>query len=568
MADGVMALDFKGRVIMFNSAAGHILGFEPEDVLGKTFAALFMLSSEDNDQFNQVILDAVYQQAVGLSSTVEFSRMDGSKVILSVNSSYLQGDNPEAGHKGVILVFSDITELKRLQARQEEDARKLGKAYQELEEKTGMLEKALKRVQVIKIFSFIAIIILFAGISLYYFQGDSLLDRAVSPESEPPAEGTEAINSAMVTSRPLSSSVSLSGTLKPLEEIVVTAPFDARIEDKFFSFGQVVNKGDVLILLDSSDLEIKLRQARSDFIKANQRYQELIDWDSGTEMTRARRGLTRARDTVQVNQSKLEEARLLFDKGVIPAHDVESAERQLKNAREDLQNAREELESVRKKADERNIELARMELKNARVNLENLEHQLKDKEIRAPVSGVVIQPVTKDDQKVSLEKGARISAGDTLLAVGNLNGMTVSTKVDEVDVRKISKGQPVEARGDAFPDITLNGEVSHISAQAEAGSGRQGSTFDVIVTFPEMDDESLEQIRVGMSADLEIIVYKNDNALMAPISHVRMIDGQPRVRLVKSNGEIVTREVETGITTMNAVEIKSGLEPGDKLAGW
>ncbi|MFN2268664.1 MAG: efflux RND transporter periplasmic adaptor subunit [Desulfonatronovibrio sp.] len=568
MADGVMALDFKGRIIMFNSAAGKILSIDPDKALEKPFALVFMDQAQSNDQFNQVVLDAVYQQDIGLTTTVDFVRGDGSTATLSITSSYLQGNGQNQDNNGVILVFSDVTEIKALQKKQEEDARKLGQAYQEMESKNDLLQKALKKVQVVRVASTIFIIGLFVGLGFYYFQGNALfkgLEKSANQES-PAVQGESEYHT--VSPAPLSSSVSLSGSLEPLEEIVVTAPFEAMITRRDFSFGQMVEQGDILLVLDSSDLEIKLRNARSDFIKSNQKLQDILNWDSGTEMTRARRSLSRARDTLGVNERKLEESELLFSKGIIPAQELDSAQRQKESSQEDVQSAQEELESVRKKADPENIELARMEMENARVNLANLERQMEGKNIIAPVSGVVIQPVSEEDKKLSLEKGSRINSGVSLFAVGDLSGVTVSTKVDEVDVRKLSLGQPVRARGDAFPGIILDGVISHISAQAVSSSGGQGANFDVRVTFSEVKEKVLDLIRVGMSADLEVVVYEKDDALLIPIPLVKMVRGTSMVRLVGSDNSIIEKEVDTGITTLRSVEIVSGVNPGDRLAGW
>lgn len=567
MADGVMVLDFKGRIIMFNSAAGRILGLRPEDVSGKPFAAVFLAAPEPNDEFNQVVLDAIYRKGIGLCATVEYARANDSGLTLSIRSSYLRSEG-EREDRGVVLVFSDITEIKALQTRQEEDARKLGQAYLDLEQKNDQLQSALKRVQVIRMTSTILIIALFAGIGLYYFQGDALLKSVHKVGHMQPTRTEPLAGVVTVEQRPLSSSISLSGLIAPLEEIVVTAPFDASIEERHFSFGQMVQKGGLLLSLDASDLEIKLRNARSEYIRNNQKYRELLQWDSGTEMTRARRSLARAKDTLEVNQRKLEESELLFEKGVIPAQELESSKRQAANSLEDVRAAEEELESVREKGGPENLKISKMDLENARVNLEVLEKQMSQKEVRAPVSGVVIRPVAADDKNVSLEKGARITTGMSLLAVGDMDGVIVKAKVDEIDVGKITPGQPVSATGDAFPGIRLQGTVSHISAQASSGTGQTGSNFDALVVFPDIDRKILQSIRVGMSADLEVVVYNRGDATVVPIRHVRVMRGVPTVRLLAADGTVSEKKVQTGITTLSHVEITSGVKPGDRLAGW
>ena len=67
MQEGVMTLDLKGKITMFNDAAAMILGLAQEAVIHQPFGMAFMMEMEGNDDFNQAILDAVYKSAVGRS---------------------------------------------------------------------------------------------------------------------------------------------------------------------------------------------------------------------------------------------------------------------------------------------------------------------------------------------------------------------------------------------------------------------------------------------------------------------------------------------------------------------
>jgi len=567
MADGVMALDFEGRISMFNAAAGEILGYNPEDVCGEPFAAIFLAAAEANDDFNQVVLDAIYRKGIGLATTVEYRRAPDTSLTLSIRSSYLKSDQSQED-RGIVLVFSDITEIKALQARQEENAHKLGQAYLNLEEKNQQLHGAIKRVRTIRTTATVLTIVLFLGLGFYSFQGGNLIKKIPLITDTAPSAAAGFVQQVTVEQHPLTSSISLSGQIAPLEEIIVTAPFDALIDKRHFSFGQLVEKGDLLLSLDTSELEVKLRNARGEYIRANRAHHELVNWDSGAEMTRVRRSLARAIDTLEVNQRKLTESQLLFEKGVIPAQELESASRQLANSQEDVKAAEEEIESTREKGGAENLLIAAMDRENARVNLEALEVQMSQQQVRAPVSGVVIRPSQADDKFLSLEQGARITTGMHLLAVGNMNGVMVTTKVDEIDVSRMTPGQPVRASGDAFPGVVLEGVISHISAQATTGSGQSGSSFDTLVVFPDLGQKTLESIRVGMSADLDVVVYDKQDAMVVPLSYVRVMRGVPTVRRFDDNGQIEEVPVQTGITTLSQVEILAGLKPGDRLAGW
>ena len=104
---------------------------------------------EGNDEFNQAILDAIYQSDVGRNITVEFKRKDNTIVTLSVTSSYLRSSETGSAERiGVIVVFSDVTEIKQLQDAEKELNQKLRDAYLEVEESNKNLKSALKKVQV------------------------------------------------------------------------------------------------------------------------------------------------------------------------------------------------------------------------------------------------------------------------------------------------------------------------------------------------------------------------------------------------------------------------------------
>lgn len=567
MKDGVMALNFQGKITLFNPAAAAILGLDAAFVREHTFAQVFIAAEQDNDDFNQMVLDAVTRKKVGQRKTVDFIRPDGRKMTLSLSSSWLHREE-EKESTGVVVVFSDITELTILQEQERENSRKLAKAYEEIEASNLRLTGLLKKVQMVRGFATAGIILFFVGLGYFYFQGFSNMSSSAK-EMRPAqmvSEGNQ--SSHTVSTSPVSSSISLSGRLQPIEEIMLTAPFDARILERRFSFGQVVEKGDLLLRLDTSETKIKLREAKSSYIKTLQNYEELISWEKSTEMARARRSLQRAESTLENNIRQLDESVLLFEKGIIPAQELNSAKQQVETSRMDLISSKEEMASTSKKASPENISIAKMELDNARIRLNELKSLISQAEVRAPVSGVVIQPVTEENKKQSLDQGARVQAGSALLALGDLSGLKVFSRVDEVEIGRLSLNQKVRANGDAFPGIMLDGYLSHISAQATSGNGMEAPGFEVQVTLPELSKDASSAIRVGMSADLEILVYNNPKALMVPLSLVRPMGDHAMVRIIKNDGSMEEKKVTTGITTLGFVEILSGLEPGDKLGEW
>ncbi len=109
MSEGLMIIGLDGKIDDMNKAAAEILCKDAEKVIGKPFAAVFF-EYEENDNFNQSILDAVYDVGVSHNNIVEYYTGERIKN-LSINSSYLlDGERKVA----VIAVISDMSELYEL----------------------------------------------------------------------------------------------------------------------------------------------------------------------------------------------------------------------------------------------------------------------------------------------------------------------------------------------------------------------------------------------------------------------------------------------------------------------
>ena len=106
LSEGIMVIGSDGVIEAINDAALEILEKKRSDVLGKTFAAAFF-TSEENDAFIQTVLDAVYERGRQQESYLPF-HVGGTEKQLRIMSSYLREGEEVIG---VILVISDITEL-------------------------------------------------------------------------------------------------------------------------------------------------------------------------------------------------------------------------------------------------------------------------------------------------------------------------------------------------------------------------------------------------------------------------------------------------------------------------
>ena len=116
MYGGVLVIDLEGSVVTMNAAAERILELSQDDIRARPFAELF-LDDRRNDDFCQAVLDAIYDRDKAHSGQVAYARGDHVRE-LRITTSFLM---EEAGglpvrKVGVIVVFTDVTDLCRAQA--------------------------------------------------------------------------------------------------------------------------------------------------------------------------------------------------------------------------------------------------------------------------------------------------------------------------------------------------------------------------------------------------------------------------------------------------------------------
>ena len=121
MEDGVLVLDTHGHILFINDRGRALLGIQPE--AGKTYASAFLTESAGgaNDRFHQFVLDAVYDKESTHSGEASYEGPEGQKHRFRLTSSFLRDEHGKQSI-GIVVVFSDITELERLNMQRRESS--------------------------------------------------------------------------------------------------------------------------------------------------------------------------------------------------------------------------------------------------------------------------------------------------------------------------------------------------------------------------------------------------------------------------------------------------------------
>ena len=146
-------------------------------------------------------------------------------------------------------------------------------------------------------------------------------------------------------------------------------------------------------------------------------------------------------------------------------------------------------------------------------NLKNQQERLEWTTIRAPMAGAVTLLEIEEGEIVTSGRSA-FSQSPPLMTIADLSKMVVKTFINEVDMERLQLDQDAEIKVDAFPRKKYKGRVAEISPS--------GEERDNIITFEVMVEVvgSPSELMPGMSADVDIITYKEKNVLLLPIDAI------------------------------------------------
>jgi HlyD family secretion protein len=171
----------------------------------------------------------------------------------------------------------------------------------------------------------------------------------------------------------------------------------------------------------------------------------------------------------------------------------------------------------------------------------------------------VISPFAGTVTEAHSLPGDQIGAGDVAFRLDNLSSLLVDVKVSEVDINRVSIGQPVTLTFDAILGKDYHGEIVEVT---QAGAVDQG-VVNFTITVELTDADSF--VKPGMTAGVNIIVEELQDVLLVQNRAVRLRDGQ-RVVYVLEGGQSQIKEIQLGSSSDTMSVILSGdVKEGDVI---
>ena len=336
------------------------------------------------------------------------------------------------------------------------------------------------------------------------------------------------VQAASVTAREAGTQAAVlnaTGYVTARRRATVSSKVTGKVVELNVEEGMAVKEGQVLARLDDSSLRAAMALAQAQAAQARSAVHE---------------------NEVRLDQAKTNLARLtaLQQRGLETPANIDSAKADVD-------------------ATAAGIEALKSQIAVAERQIEVQQTALDDMVIRAPFTGVAISKDAQPGEMVS-----PVSAGGGFTRTGistivDMQSLEIDVDVNESYINRVSPGQRVTAVLDAYPDWQIPGKVITAIPTAD----RQKATVQVRIAFLKLDPRILPDmgIKVTFLREAEpAAAAAKQPVVLAPKAAIRA-DGAASVAFVIHGATVERRAVQTGGEDGDRIEIRAGLQSGDRV---
>jgi len=300
-----------------------------------------------------------------------------------------------------------------------------------------------------------------------------------------------------------SNGLKVSGNVE-LTEVQVSFKVPGRLKARLVDEGAMVQRGQVVALLEDEDLRHSAEQASGQEAAAAAAYEELKNGARSEEIAQAEALVEQAAAQAQKLRDDYRRQAALFEKEVISRRDFEAARAADIASRAALAERKEALKLLRKGARREQVEQGAAHLKQAQAVLSEARDRLTYATLVAPLSGVVLAK--------GVEPGEQVAPGTPVITIGDLENTWLKAYIPETELGRVRLGQTARVTTDSYPGRVFDGKITFISSEAEftpknvqTEKERVKLVYRIKITVPNPRME----LKPGMPADAEIVTGNN-----------------------------------------------------------
>src|SRR5215467_2738450 len=321
-----------------------------------------------------------------------------------------------------------------------------------------------------------------------------------------------AVQTGKVLKQDISSVVTASGEIKPLNYVNVGANAMGGIVRLYVKEGDKVKKGQLLAQLENVQSSADVEQVKATLAA------------SQTDALASEAGLKTALARSNSSHADLARAKLDYDRadGLYKSQLISRQDYDAKKAAYEVAQAVAAQDEAGVAQSRAQVDSAHGRVSQARAQLVHASDVLNKTTYVAPFEGVVTNLPVHEGETVVM--GIQNAPGSTLMTVSDMGVITSEVHADETDIVNVKLGQPAEVTIDAMPGQTFKGKVSEIgdnaivrstgiSTSQSTASTQEAKDFKVVITL----DHPPDNLRPGLSTTAKITTGSEHSVLTIPI---------------------------------------------------
>lgn len=333
-----------------------------------------------------------------------------------------------------------------------------------------------------------------------------------------------ALLTASVKQGDIAQYIQATGTISARKKVNIGAQISGEISALNVKIGQKLKQGSLIATIDSRTQQ--------------NAYQNALAQVAGREAA-----LSAAQFNVSMAKTREARQQSLVKRGAAAKESLESASSALIQAESELVQAE-------------------SQLKQSKFHLETAKINLGYTKVSAPIDGTILAVFVEQGQSVNAQ-----SSIPTIASIADLSEMVVKVEIAESDISKVKAGMPATLTLFDKHIPPYEGKLTRIDPAPLYISDNLPNSSKTTYYYGYMQLPNPEGMyRIGMTANLKILVAEAHNALIMPLSAIQIgKDAQEEVIVVDENGEQERRKVKLGIQNGQEVEVLSGVKLGEQV---
>jgi len=339
------------------------------------------------------------------------------------------------------------------------------------------------------------------------------------------------------------------GTLVPEDTLLIPAQTDGRIEKIIIKPGTPVTADSVILVMSNQELQTALLDAEYTLKAAQAAYTDL-------RVTLEKQGLDLQANAAQVSadfhsaQLKAERDDALVKEGLVAPVDAKISDVTAKelSTRNDIETKR---LSINQESVEAQLAASKVKVDQLQAEYKLKQQQVEELKVRAGADGML------QALPVPVEEGQKVLAGTALGKVAQLSKLKAELKIAETQAKDVTIGQPavIDTRNGL-----VNGHVSRIDPAVLNG------TVTVDVKLEGTESLPRGAIRPDLSVDGTIQLMRLDDVVHMGRPVFGQADSKVSLFKIEPDGKYANRiQVQLGRASVNTIEVKTGLNVGDRV---